>query len=239
MRVFYFCILSVLLTFGSLFLFSSCDETSDTTENNSQEQTDEKQTDDEKKNNSTDDNSVFSSEEISSLNTAANVDYLSDDEKQVILLCNLARYDGSRFRKGYAEPFLNGKSSDAIKSLFSDLEKTKGVQALKPLQAFCNSAASHAEDMGNSGNTGHNSTDGRSMSDRLWKANPNAMEIAENCSYGFSKPIEIVMQLLVDDGLTPPGHRNTILSDKYNVIGVAIRQHKTWKYNCVQDFADR
>ena len=65
------------------------------------------------------------------------------------------------------------------------------------------------------------------------------MKIAENCSYGPSEALAIVVQLLVDEGLTPPGHRNTILSAEYKVIGVAIRQHKSWRYNCVQDFSDR
>jgi uncharacterized protein YkwD len=181
--------------------------------------------------------SLFSDAEIAACNTAAGVSYLSDEEKNVILYCNLARLDGSRFAKEYVKPYLKGKTSSAINSLYADLAKSKNIPALKPLEEFCSTAASHAEDMGNSGMTGHNSSDGRSMSDRLWGSYPKAGNIAENCSYGYSDALGIVIQLLVDEGLNPPGHRKNILNTKYKLIGVAIRPHKKWRYNCVQDFA--
>lgn len=187
----------------------------------------------------TESSSLFTDAEIKAANTAANVDYLTDEEKKVILLCNLARLDGSRFAKEYVKPHLKGKTSSAINSLYSDLSAVKNRQMFLPKEELCKSAAYHAEDMGKSGRTGHNSSDGTSMSDRLWSYNPDAMKIAENCSYGPSEALAIVVQLLVDEGLTPPGHRNTILSAEYKVIGVAIRQHKSWRYNCVQDFSDR
>ncbi|MBQ3655446.1 MAG: CAP domain-containing protein [Bacteroidales bacterium] len=221
----------IILSFLFVFAGFSClaEENDPETEQNNQET--------EQKDEPVTNSSAFTDDEIKAANTAADVSYLSDDEKEVILLCNLARLDGSRFAEAYVKPHLNGKTSSAIQSLYSDLSAVKNLPMYQPKKELCESAAYHAEDMGSSGRTGHTSTDGTSMGDRVWGYAPEAGAIAENCSYGYSEPLAIVIQLLVDEGLTPPGHRNSILSTKYNFIGVAIREHKSWRYNCVQDFS--
>jgi uncharacterized protein YkwD len=47
------------------------------------------------------------------------------------------------------------------------------------------------------------------------------------------------MQLLIDDGIESLGHRKNILEPKYQWIGIAIEPHKTYRTNCVMDFAER
>ncbi|MCZ6692800.1 MAG: CAP domain-containing protein, partial [Bacteroidetes bacterium] len=61
--------------------------------------------------------------------------------------------------------------------------------------------------------------------------------IGENCAYGLYSPLDIVMGLLIDEGVSDLGHRKNILNPDYKVIGVAIRPHKSYGTNCVQDFA--
>ena len=48
--------------------------------------------------------------------------------------------------------------------------------------------------------------------------------------------VEIVITLLIDEGVKGEGHRINILNEEFNSVGVAIYPHKTYKTNCVIDF---
>ncbi len=170
-------------------------------------------------------------------NTAKNATYLSEDEKKVILYMNIARLDGKWFIKHILDKYDDNRSYYS-KSLRRDLMKTSGLQAFKPSENLSKSAKYHAKDMGKTGRTGHNSSDGTDTFVRIKRfASGNYM--SENCAYGYSEPIRIVIQLLIDEGISSLGHRKTILSKNYNYVGVSIEPHKSYRYNCVQDFSDR
>lgn len=62
------------------------------------------------------------------------------------------------------------------------------------------------------------------------------IEVAENIYYGRYTPEEIVMQLLIDEKIEDLGHRHNLLNPKYNSIGVSIKPHKKYEYNCVMSF---
>ena len=44
------------------------------------------------------------------------------------------------------------------------------------------------------------------------------------------------MQLLVDDKVPNFGHRKNILNPAFKKVGVSIRPHKVYHYNCVMEF---
>ena len=52
---------------------------------------------------------------------------------------------------------------------------------------------------------------------------------AENISYGQSSGLDVVLQLLVDDGVSSRGHRNNLFSTYGTVTGAYSGAHK--KYN--------
>lgn len=53
--------------------------------------------------------------------------------------------------------------------------------------------------------------------------------IAENLSYGFSDPVDILAALIIDSGVPSRGHRKNIFNCTYNQIGVAQGPHKQFK----------
>ena len=175
---------------------------------------------------------------LNKANTAKDVSYLTDDEKEVIMYMNLARIDGSWFVKNIIDKDdSNLHSEKNIKSLKKDLNNTKDLTPLKPGKGLSEAATVHAKDMGKSGSIGHQSSDGTSTFVRVKKYAKGGY-MGENCSYGPSDPLAIVLQLLVDDGVPSLGHRKSILSKNYTYVGVAIEPHKVYGYNCVQDFSD-
>lgn len=183
----------------------------------------------------------WSKEDLERANTAKDVNYLSEEEKNVIFLINLARLNGELFTETFLDDFIKknrrNKKSSYIKSLYKDLKRIKNIPPLIPYKKLYETAKHHALDMGKTGKIGHNSSDGTKFSTRLRK-HARGSFIAENCSYGYSDALGIVMQLLIDENTPSLGHRKNILNPKYKSVGVSIEKHKRWSYNCVQDFSD-
>ena len=182
----------------------------------------------------------WTSEQLARANTARNASYLSEQEKQVIFLCNLARMDGALFAATYlAQHTPNDPSNWYIASLYRDLQSVKGRQPLYPDKRLYATAAYHAADMGRSGRTGHTSSDGTDFADRVYGSLGEKTYIAENCSYGYNndQAINIVVQLLVDANVPSLGHRKNILHPALSAIGVAVAPHAIYEYMCVMDFA--
>ena len=173
-------------------------------------------------------------------NTAKNADYLSKEEKEVVLYMNLARLDGKWFIKNIIEKnkeFVNQNSKRYVNSLIKDLKSTPELKALNPSKNLTRAARYHAKDMGKTGKTGHRSSDGTETFKRI-KRFAKGGYMAENCQYGYYEPLKIVLDLLIDDGIHSLGHRKNILNKNYTYVGVAIEPHKKYGVNCVQDFSD-
>jgi uncharacterized protein YkwD len=175
---------------------------------------------------------------LRSLNTGAESEYLNEEEKKVILFMNMARHDGPLF----AETFLNFymqenhlEKNSNTKSLLRDLKKTFDLVPLMPEQDLTAIAQGHALKSGEIGTTGHN---GFKKRFEPLMGNPYT-HVGENCSYGYEQAIDIVISLLIDEGVKELGHRHNILAPDFNSIGIAIRPHRSYRINCVMDFGSR
>jgi uncharacterized protein YkwD len=184
----------------------------------------------------------FTEAQLAQANTAKTTAYLSEEEKQVIFLTNLARLDGTLFAQTYLQDYIEQKQkkdSKYVQSLVAELKNVKNLPMLIPYEKLYQSAIFHAKDMGKKGLMSHDSSDGTDFFTRIknFLKPPGGYGFAENCAYGYSTGNDIVMQLLIDEGVPALGHRTNMLSPKFDLIGVAIQPHKTYRFNCVQDFA--
>ena len=166
-------------------------------------------------------------------NTAKNSSYMSDSEKKIIYILNLARMNPKLFAETVVLTFHPdaGKNESGepryVSSLIAMLDTVRPLNLLKPDQDCYKSAYMHASTSGKLGYTGH---------ERQTTAATKAQRFrGECCSYGHGSPIQIVMQLLVDQDVPSLGHRMICLGS-YTTIGVSLEPHKSWSYNCVLDF---
>ncbi len=163
-------------------------------------------------------------------------------EEEVLLLLNSVRTNPKKFLDLQLKDYLkqnNLSNNRYAKSLVADLKKCKPMGELQLAKSLTDVARLHANDMGKAGTVGHTSSDGTPFNVRLrTKAKAGGM-IAENCEYGHDTALDIVMALLIDDGIESLGHRKNILEPTYQWIGIAIEPHKTYRSNCVMDFAER
>ena len=166
--------------------------------------------------------------------TAEDADFLSEDEKKVILYANLARANGRLFASTFLDEYIkikNLKPSSYTRSLYDELQQVRDLPMLIPERDLYKVSRDHASWSGKRGYEGHKGFKQR-FSPLMEKYN----EVGENIYYGPYTPLEIVIQLLIDEGIEDLGHRKNLLSPKFNSIGVAIKPHKTYEYNCVMGF---
>jgi len=177
-------------------------------------------------------------EVLISLNTATDIEYLNEEEKKVILFMNMARYDGPLFAETFLSAYMQEnhlERNSYTRSLHRDLKKINQLVPLRPEEDLTAVAQGHALKSGEKGSTGHA---GFKKRFEPLMGNPYS-HVGENCSYGYEQAIDIVISLLIDEGVKELGHRHNILAPDFNTIGIAIRPHKTYRTNCVMDFGLR
>lgn len=184
---------------------------------------------------------------------AGDVPYLSPVEAAVVAELNLARTDPKGYAlylRGYRAMIHNGvyerpgeigillqEGTRAVDEAIGFLEKRSPVGALTPSRGMSRAARAQALDQGKSGATGHSGSDGSSPFDRMSRYGKWATTAGENAAYGPSDARGIVIQLIVDDGVSSRGHRANIFNEAFKVVGVGVGPHPKYGTVCVQDFA--
>ena len=128
-------------------------------------------------------------EELENANTAQNTSYLNEEEKKIVFYMNLARTDGTKFFNTYFQDFVDAYNVDMqqysnynelkvnrkdkyYRGLEKDLKDIKDLPLFSPDETLTWISQQHAKDMRKHNLAGHNSSDGRSVSDRIWKYYP-------------------------------------------------------------------
>lgn len=177
--------------------------------------------------------SAWADPKYASCNTAASVSYLTEKEKQVIYILNLARVNPSLFLRTVVKQYPSYTSdpdllsSSYYQSFLVFLEKQTPVPLLRPEKVLYESAYCHAVQSGKTGYVGHDRSSAACK--RVEKFN------GECCFYGVDDPLEIVLDLMIDEGVPSLGHRKALFT-RYTKVGVAIAPHSGYGWNAVLDF---
>ncbi len=169
-------------------------------------------------------------------NSAKDVTYMNAEEKRVVFYTNLVRLNPQLFLKTYVIPYVDSakmRHDKYVTSLIKDLEKAKASDAFAPMNDLYGEAKNHAGDMGKSGNIGHNTSKGENFQKRIVTLKKTYTVVFENCQYGYDKALDVVMDLLIDEGITDYGHRKALLNSSLQYVGVSFQKHKKFKWNCV------
>ncbi len=126
----------------------------------------------------------------------------------------------------------------AVQEAIAFLQHQPAVGALAVSTPIARAAKSHARDQ-RSGATGHIGSDGTNFSQRLNQFGVQNVGIGENIAYGSLSAEQVVMNLVIDDGVASRGHRTNIFSPGWTVAGVGCGDHTTYQTVCVVDYAAR
>jgi hypothetical protein len=161
--------------------------------------------------------------EFERANTARFSLYMGRTQKRTILLMNLARQDGRKFSDLVIKPYV--EENPDKKEFLIDLN-AKDLPMLRPSLTLTMSALIHTIPSGLFGYMGHQGFNARMLAFGNWY-----FPTGENCSYGYYRPINVVLQLL-----NSRGHRANILSKDYARVGVAHFAHIRTLWNSVTTF---
>jgi len=113
------------------------------------------------------------------------------------------------------------------------------AQPLPPLtlsRGMSRAAADHCADQADGG-FGHEGKDRSHAGQRIARYGTFMGGWAENISYGKSTARDVVLALIIDDGLPARKHRKNIFNPNYNVAGAAFCPHARFGTMCSMDFA--
>jgi len=181
--------------------------------------------------------------------SAQQSDYLTRLERDIVAEHNLARsdpasyaahlhelkprYDGHRFYVSDSVVRMTQEGSAAVDEAIRFLESTAPLAFVHASRGMSLGARDLVADQGPRGNTGHVGTDGSQPWDRVARYGDWEGEIAENVAYGFDNARDVVVQLIVDDGVRGRGHRVNIFNAEFLIVGVSCGHHVRYGTVCV------
>lgn len=124
----------------------------------------------------------------------------------------------------------------AVDDAIRFLRRTKPLAPLAFSEGMARAAAEHVAEQagGGSGHRGFGSSDPGERLNRhgIWRG-----RWGENISYGKSSARDIVIALIIDDGLRARKHRKNIFNPAFGVAGAAVGPHARYRTVCSIDFA--
>ena len=176
-------------------------------------------------------------------------------EQEVVAELNAARRDPAGYASYLAEliPMFDGdilrrpnhpvgirtiEGAAAVREAVGALR----AQAAEPPLSFAQGLAAAARDLaldeGRTGAVGHTGSDGSTPATRIARHGAWGVSYAENIDYGtFTSGRDVVLGLLIDDGVPDRGHRRNIFDASARMVGVACARHPKYGSVCVIDQA--
>lgn len=170
--------------------------------------------------------------------TAATADNESVSAAAVIREVNLARENPKLYATFVAEsrPSHMIERGRAVDEAVRFLQKTRPLQPLTLSSGISRAAADHCAEQVE-GQLGHDGGDRSNPGDRISRYGSWSTTWGENISYSRKTAREVVLALIIDDGVRSRGHRKNILNPKFNYAGAAFGPHARYRTVCTIDFA--
>ncbi|SRR6266404_277685 len=169
---------------------------------------------------------------------AATADNESVSAAAVLREVNLARENPKLYATFVAEsrPFHMIERGRAVDEAVRFLQKTRPLQPLTLSSGMSRAAADHCAEQVE-GQLGHDGGDRSSPGDRINRYGSWSTTWGENISYSRKTTREVVLALIIDDGVRSRGHRKNIFNPKFNYAGAAFGLHARYRTVCTIDFA--
>lgn len=147
-------------------------------------------------------------------------------------------FEGTLWHRPGRLPLRTEEGVAALDEAIAFLEAARPAGPLRFNEGLALAARRHAQDLGPRGALEHVGSDGAKLSDRLNRLGVWQGLIAENISTGEPEARQVVIQLLVDDGVPSRGHRRNLFNPELHQAGAGSAPHRDYRVVTVIDYAD-
>ena len=136
--------------------------------------------------------------------------------------------DNVLYRPGYV-PLQTEEGIEVYKEALEFLKKQRPVEALTSEDRLAKSAQDHVNDIGPKGNLTHDSSDGKTLSERIERYLEWDSSCGESIEVGGKTGQDVILSLLVDDGLKNRGHRLNLFKPEFKYVGISSGYHRDYE----------
>ena len=126
-------------------------------------------------------------------------------------------------------PVYTREGLKAIEEVYTELQSLEPLLPLYWSVGLGNAAVGHCRDTGALGIVGHIGSQETSLQERIEVYGKWSGNVIEALDYGSVSAFEVVLSLLVDDGLPTRPHRKALLNPNFTKIGVGAGPHSEFK----------
>ena len=129
------------------------------------------------------------------------------------------------YQHPYEDAIMTYEGADSIEDAISFLKALKPCGPLKYSEDISKACRDHAEDIGSNGLMSHEGSDGTNITDRIERYCEWDGIVAENLDFGFRIGENVIMNMIIDDGVKERPQRKNIFSKEFNYIGIGVSPH--------------
>ncbi|BAU40623.1 Cysteine-rich secretory protein family protein [Leptolyngbya sp. O-77] len=123
----------------------------------------------------------------------------------------------------------------AVREAIAFLQNQASLPPISLSSSAAQAAKAHALDQAG-GAFGHIGSDGSTWQQRLERQGTRFTQSGENIAYGSPTAQEVVLDLIVDDGVSNRGHRTNIFSPRWTHAGAGCGFHRRYQIVCVINY---
>lgn len=192
------------------------------------------------------------SDDDKELNKESNIDYegiekeiykeqneLRKNPKSYIekLKDSLKYYQNNILSKDGEIPIPTYEGVEAVKDAIYFLQNQKPVPELVYSKDISLSCKDIIEDIGPKGLVTHEGTEAKNIYNRIEKYCEWDGVLAENLDFGFKKPENIIMNMLIDDGDENRYQRKNLFYPDFKYVGIAVGPHRDYGFCVAIEYA--
>lgn len=126
------------------------------------------------------------------------------------------------------DPIQTYEGAQAVEEAIEFLKQQRPVPELKLCKEITSACRDHCKDIGPRGQTTHEGIDGKNISDRIEKYCEWDGACAENLDFGFRRADNIILNLVIDDGVKERYQRANLFHPELKYCGVGAGLHKDY-----------
>lgn len=149
----------------------------------------------------------------------------------------LENFDGMLLKREGKVTLRTNEGRVAVEEAIKFLENQQPLEPLRWNELVYNACQDHLQDIGPKGLTQHESSDGTTnVKERLDKYGNVVGWCGENLSFGCEEAKDILIQLIIDDGVQSRGHRANIFNPEFRVMACSTGPHRDLNSLTVIDY---